>query len=62
MLGWQPVMQSWINAMPASMTDTYKAVLKDLFERMITPLLEFIRKGGVKVIVWVCMFVEVLWV
>ncbi len=43
-------MLSWLNAMPSSVTDTHKEVMTDLFDRMIPPCLEFVRKSGVKVI------------
>ena len=49
MLGWRPVMLSWLNTLPKTLNDENKELIRDLFERMEEALLQFIRKGGVKV-------------
>ena len=48
MLGWQPMAKSWLHQLPASFNDDMKAALDALMNRYIPPLLEFIRKSGVK--------------
>ena len=50
MLGWRPVMLSWLNTLPKTINEDMKDLIRDLFDRMITPLLDFVRKGGFKVL------------
>lgn len=49
MLGWRPLVVSWINTVPAGLTDMHKKMITDMFYRMLPASLEFIRKSGVKV-------------
>ena len=45
-LGWRPCKKSWIqNALPRNVTDEIKEMLDDLFEWLIPPSLQFIRKN-----------------
>ena len=48
MLGWEPISKSWLNKLPESFSDVMRASLVALMNRYIPPLLEFIRKSGVK--------------
>ena len=43
-LGWRPIVKSWFNEQPASMTDIHKKVLNDMFERFVDPALALVRK------------------
>ena len=49
MLGWRPLVVSWINTLPAGFTDAHKKMIGDMFYRMLPASLEFVRKSGVKV-------------
>ena len=49
MLGWRPLMVSWLNTLPEGVTDEHKEVLTELFDRMIIPVQQWIRKGSAKV-------------
>lgn len=42
-------MISWLNTIPKTINEDMRDLIRDLFDRMLTPLLNFIRKGGVKV-------------
>ncbi|XP_014396707.1 PREDICTED: dynein heavy chain 7, axonemal [Myotis brandtii] len=44
MLGWRPLMMSWVNLLPATLNATQKEFLVTLFDRMIPVSVEFIRK------------------
>jgi len=52
MLGWKPVLTSWLNTLPKTLNDENKELIKDLFDRMEEALLQFVRKGGYKVCFW----------
>ncbi|XP_050419254.2 dynein axonemal heavy chain 7, partial [Patella vulgata] len=47
-LGWRPLVKSWLNVLPSTFTETYKAIINDMFERFADPMLRVIRKAGVK--------------
>ncbi|XP_017769725.1 PREDICTED: dynein heavy chain 7, axonemal-like [Nicrophorus vespilloides] len=47
-LGWKPLLKSWLNTLPPTITDFTKNMLKGVFKRFADPLLWLIRKGGVK--------------
>ena len=47
LLGWEPILASWINTLPETMTADHKTLITDLFNRYCPCLLNFIRKGGV---------------
>lgn len=44
MLGWRPLMMSWVNLLPATLNATQKEFLVTLFDRMVPVSVEFIRK------------------
>ena len=49
MLGWKPLMQSWINTLPPTLTEEHKDLIISLFTRMVPSCLDFVRKSGFKV-------------
>jgi len=44
-LGWRPLMLSWINTLPAALSNNHREFIIDFFEWVVDPLLEFIRKN-----------------
>lgn len=49
MLGWRPLLLSWLNTLPTTINDDMKDLITENFDRLVPPMLNFIRKGGVKV-------------
>jgi len=49
MLGWKPLTLSWLNTLPKSINSEMKELILENFDRLVPPLLNFLRKGGVKV-------------
>ena len=48
MLGWQPLIQSWLNTLPPTITDQHKKLIADLYFGMVPACLDFVRKSGFK--------------
>ena len=48
MLGWEPMATSWLNQLPENFSQEMKDAFSALMNRYIPPLLEFVRKSGVK--------------
>ena len=51
MLGWQPLLTSWINTLPSTFTQPLRELLVSLYHRMVPSCLDFVRKAGFKVCV-----------
>ena len=49
MLGWEPVQKSWVNTLPAMLTDEHKTAITSLYKRFVPPCCDFVRKAGFKV-------------
>ncbi|KAM9486845.1 dynein axonemal heavy chain 7-like [Clarias gariepinus] len=45
MLGWRPLMISWLNTLPSTLSLEQKDLITELFDRMMAPCLQLIRKG-----------------
>lgn len=48
MLGWQPLFQSWIATLPGHLKDQH-TVITQLYNRIVPPCVDFVRKAGFKV-------------
>ncbi|KAM4626185.1 dynein axonemal heavy chain 7 isoform 2-T2 [Discoglossus pictus] len=44
MLGWKPVMISWLNLLPEGLSKMHRHFIERLFDRMVPPCLQMIRK------------------
>lgn len=44
LLGWRPVMQSWINTLPVGITEAHKVLIRSLFDWLIPPCLRVALK------------------
>ena len=49
MLGWLPVVKSWINTLPKTITEEHKELISNLYSDMLPSSLDFVRKSGFKV-------------
>ena len=49
MLGWRPLLLSWLKTLPETITQVKKELITENFDRVVNPLLAFLRKSGVKV-------------
>ena len=45
MLGWRPLMLSWLNTLPATVRAEHKDLIAGLFDRMLPPCIQLIRKA-----------------
>ena len=49
MLGWRPLLLSWLATLPEGVTQEIKDLILGFFDRMVIPVLQWLRKGGAKV-------------
>ncbi|CAG5865931.1 unnamed protein product, partial [Menidia menidia] len=45
MLGWRPLLLSWLNTLPTTVHDSHKTLITGLFDRILPPCLQLIRKA-----------------
>ncbi|XP_060945031.1 dynein axonemal heavy chain 7 [Limanda limanda] len=45
MLGWRPLMLSWLKTLPATVSATHRDLIAGLFDRMLPPCTQLIRKA-----------------
>uniref|UniRef100_A0A3Q3KEU7 Dynein axonemal heavy chain 7 n=1 Tax=Monopterus albus TaxID=43700 RepID=A0A3Q3KEU7_MONAL len=46
LLGWRPLMLSWLNTLPATVSATHKDLLSALFDRILPACLQLLRKAA----------------
>ena len=46
LLGWEPVLESWLNELPETLTEDNRTLIKDMFLHYCPCLLNFVRKAG----------------
>ena len=56
-MGWRPIVKSWLATMPSTLTDIHRSTINDMFERFVDPCIQIIRKGVIKV----RLFMEYVW-
>ncbi len=44
-LGWRPIMVSWINSLPETLTKENGDLLEGMFEWLVDPCLRFVKKN-----------------
>ncbi|XP_052080869.1 dynein axonemal heavy chain 7-like isoform X1 [Mytilus californianus] len=47
-LGWRPIVKSWLNDLPKSLSEMHRSTVNDMFERFVDAGLQLVRKGGIK--------------
>ncbi|OPL07231.1 dynein axonemal heavy chain, partial [Mytilus galloprovincialis] len=47
-LGWRPIVKSWLNDFPKSLSEMHRSTVNDMFERFVDAGLQLVRKGGIK--------------
>ena len=63
MLGWEPLMKSWLNNLPKTFTSENKELISDIYKRFLPCCLDFVKKAGFKVcavILWTSPFTACL--
>ena len=50
MLGWQPLVQSWLNTLPSSINEGHRKLIAELYYGMLPACLDFVSKSGFKVL------------
>ena len=49
MLGWTPLLKSWINRLAGGVSNKMKKLIEEMFEKMVVPAFQWLRRSGVKV-------------
>ena len=49
MLGWHPLLTSWLETLPEGITPDMRKMIEDYFNKMVDPTLQWLRKSGAKV-------------
>ena len=49
MLGWEPLLSSWMNTLPPVIDERVKTLLEEYFNKMVGPTLQWLRRGGARV-------------